>query len=604
MNFINPWGLLFGLSIPAIILLYLLKQQHEDVEVSSTFLWRMALKDVQASQPWQRLRKNLLLLLQLLAATVMTFMIARPYLASQVQGYDYVVILDASASMQAVDVKPSRFEKAKGEINKLIDGLLPQEHMSIVAVDSKARIAANWSSDRAALKEALNSLKPVNAADNMDDAVSLAQAMVKERDNARIYIYSDKPYGFDDKAYQSVVIQGDPINRAVVGVSYTASDDGTAVLSKIINFSEDAALSVECLADGKTIDVKEVDIPSGKTADVYWDDIPDKAGIIEIRILNEDDLMADNAGWVTIHTADKAKVLLATQRNAFLEKVLSLRNDMDVLKTTYDQVDDMSGYRLYIFDGYMPAETPKDGNMIIFNPKGENDLFKIGESYEPGNIKARDLSVYAYLMQYVQPEGFHIARAVDIETPPWADVLFGDETHPLMLIGQQDTRRIAVFPFDVHDSDIPLKVDFPILMQNILAWMLPPVVDSDVRIYAGMDVNINPLPQAEHVDVIAPSGKATALAPPFPIAPFANTDEVGVYTVEQRWSDGSAKGYFTVAIPVEQESDLTAQGKSYAQETPRQTDANPVSRTELWPYLAWIALSIVLIEWQVYQHGY
>ncbi|AEE96729.1 VWA domain-containing protein [Mahella australiensis] len=604
MNFINPWGLLFGLSIPAIILLYLLKQQHEDVEVSSTFLWRMALKDVQASQPWQRFKRNLLLLLQLLAAAVMTLMIARPYLASQAQGYDYVVILDASASMRAVDVKPSRFDKAKGEIDKLIDGLLPKEHMSIITVDGKARIAANWSSDRAVLKDALNGLKPGNAADNMDDAVYLAQAMLKERKDARVYIYSDKPYGFDDKAYQSVVIRGDPINRAVAGVSYTAADDGIAVLSKVANFGGDATLSVECLADGKTIDVKEVNIPAGEAADVYWNDIPDNAGIIEIRILNEDDLMADNAGWAAIRAADKAKVLLITQRNAFLEKALSLRNDIEVFKTTYDQAGDMSGYRLYIFDGYMPAETPKDGNIIVFNPKGENDMLKVGASYEPSGVKARDLSTYADLMKYVRPEEFHIAKAVDIEVPTWADVLFGDETHPLMLAGEQDSRRIAAFAFDLHDSDMPLKMDFPILMQNVLAWMLPPVVDNDVQIYAGSDVDINPLPQAENVNVITPSGKTVAVAPPFPPAPFAYADEVGVYTVEQRWNGGSAKGYFTVTIPTEQESDLAADGKSYAQAPSQQTGANPVSRTELKPYLAWLALLLVLIEWQVYQRGY
>lgn len=604
MSFANPLGLLAALSIPIIVILYLLKQQHEDVLVSSTFLWRRALEDMQVSQPWQRLKRNLLLWLQLLIAIAMSLAIARPFWSSQAPGSDYIVILDRSASMQAMDVKPTRFDRAKDEIEALIDGMLPSESMSIISVDAKVHMVANWSSDKAMLKESLKAVAVSNARDNMDDAISLAQAMIKEHGSARVYIYSDKFYQFDDDNYRSIVFQGNGQNRAVTAVSYTLTDDGPLVLSKIANWGGDVSIALECLADGKTVDVKEADIPAGQTADVYWSGIPDKAAMVEIRILDRDDLMADNSGWVAINNHDKAEVLLVTQRNAFLEKALSLRRDIDISKTTYEQADKMSGYRLYVFDGYIPPRVPEDGDIIIFNPKGANDLLKVGQAYTPQAVNICASSSYMGLLEHVQPDHFHIAEAVDLALPPWAEVVLDDGTHPLMLVGQQGNQRIAAFAFDLHDSDIPLKVDFPILMQNLLNWMLPPVVDSDGQIYSGQSVDIHLLPNAQMVDVVTPSGKTVRIAPPFPAAPFADTQEIGVYTVEQRWDNGSAKGYFTVQVPVKEESDLQAKGRAYPTTVPYLDVQKPAISKEWWPYLAWAALVLVLIEWRVYRRGY
>src|SRR5690606_19439043 len=114
------WGLLFLLFIPVIIILYLLKQQHEDLPISSTYLWERALEDAQARVPWQRLRKNILLFLQLASVFLIALAIARPFFNKAATGQDYIVILDCSASMQAQDIKPSRFSKAKEDIAKLI----------------------------------------------------------------------------------------------------------------------------------------------------------------------------------------------------------------------------------------------------------------------------------------------------------------------------------------------------------------------------------------------------------------------------------------------------------------------------------------------------
>ena len=58
------WGLL-ALIPPAIIALYFLKLKRIPLEVPSTYLWRKSIEDLHVNSIWQRLRKNLLLYLQL-----------------------------------------------------------------------------------------------------------------------------------------------------------------------------------------------------------------------------------------------------------------------------------------------------------------------------------------------------------------------------------------------------------------------------------------------------------------------------------------------------------------------------------------------------------
>ena len=108
MHFLAPAALVFAAAIPVVIVFYLLKRKRVVRLVSSTLLWQRFLSETQASAPFQRLRKNWLLILQILLLIAAVLALSRPYFSAKMKPAQLrVVVLDASASMQATDETPS-----------------------------------------------------------------------------------------------------------------------------------------------------------------------------------------------------------------------------------------------------------------------------------------------------------------------------------------------------------------------------------------------------------------------------------------------------------------------------------------------------------------
>jgi Ca-activated chloride channel family protein len=117
VSFLSPLALLGLLFVPVVLAMYLLKLRRDQQVVPSTLLWQKLLTDVEANAPWQRLRRSLLLLLQLLLVALLAILAARPFLdrPAGLAG-DVVVVIDTSASMAATDIPPDRLSEAKAKV--------------------------------------------------------------------------------------------------------------------------------------------------------------------------------------------------------------------------------------------------------------------------------------------------------------------------------------------------------------------------------------------------------------------------------------------------------------------------------------------------------
>src|SRR3954463_1333624 len=156
MNFLAPTAFFFALLLPVVIVFYLLKRKRVVKLVSSTLLWQRFLSETQASAPFQKLRKNWLLILQIILLTIAVFALARPYFAAKAKPAELrVLILDSSASMQATDESPSRFEKARAEALKWVDSLANNDQMVILQAGANTEVKQPATSEKATLRKAL-----------------------------------------------------------------------------------------------------------------------------------------------------------------------------------------------------------------------------------------------------------------------------------------------------------------------------------------------------------------------------------------------------------------------------------------------------------------
>src|SRR6266498_77966 len=107
MSFLAPLAFItFALSLP-LVLLYFLKVRRRERRISSLLLWESSRRDHEASAFFQRLQRDPLLALQLLALLALTVALARPAVTVMGHGAKRVaIVLDISASMKATDVWP------------------------------------------------------------------------------------------------------------------------------------------------------------------------------------------------------------------------------------------------------------------------------------------------------------------------------------------------------------------------------------------------------------------------------------------------------------------------------------------------------------------
>lgn len=612
-------GLLL-LAVP-IILLYMLRLRREDVAVSSSFLWRRALLDRTANMPWNRLRRNLLLLLQLLLLLLLVLSLARPFFnADTVATGNVVVILDASASMQATDEADgaSRFERAKREAGTLVDGLSGDARMSLVWAGPAPQVLVSASGNKTALRTALAGMSASNGGVDMGQATTLAVADARQLADATVVLISDGafegagalPQVPGKAAY--INVGKSSRNIAITTLSLRAAPGGPQLFASVLNSGGQPASALLTIStDGKLRDSRMLQLKAGEEQPVTLAGLPLDTQLAEASLQVGDKaadvLAADDRAWALLPKPPSSNVLLVTEGNSFLEKSLNLLPNVKLFKATPSTYAPSEGFGLTVLDGALPAQLPP-GNLLIFAPPPSPLMAVSGTLAYPaiGQVAVNDP-----LMRFVDLSGLHIAAAQKIAPPAWARVLVRTPTgEPLIMAGETEGRRVAVVAFDLHKSDLPLQIAFPILMANMLEWLQPrTAVDAPPTLAPGDPISIRALPAADEVRVTLPkdaptANKITTLHPTGQTS-FAGTEVLGVYSVQQ-FAAGkplSDPEQFAVNLP-STESNVTPHPELAFTGTQGSPTTGIEKRPlEIWPWVLAASLLLLSLEWWYYNRG-
>lgn len=604
MNILNPLALLFGLLFVPIILLYLLRLQRREQPVSSTMLWKQAALDREANTLWQRLRRNLLLYLQLATLALFIFALVRPYLniGGGLNGR-LIVLLDASASMQATDVAPTRFDAALVEVRRLIDGLSEGDEMLLVQVDGSPRGLSGISNNRDELLSALALARPGLAAANWSAAIPLATAA--SNGNTTIVVISDGANADDLKllgrATQYVPIGASGDNVAIGSVTLRRTQGGQAAFVRVNNNSQSDDEVMISVGDGQQVfDTRSLKIPAGQTAAFTVPQLP--AGITSVRAsidkASHNTLVLDDVVHAVGANTSLRRALLVTRGNRFLEQALGALPNLQLTRAI--SLSAASGdrpYDVYILDSAyaLPGEFPAGANVLVI---GTTEIFtSSGLFTDTQFVKAENHPA----LSNVTWRAVNVQQAESLVAPTWLQPLVEARGGTLLWAGSNPgagtgggLNRVMVMPFELRRSDLPLQLAFPILLANSIDWLAPP---------QGLSVpaSVNPgevvgLPTGARITT--PDGAVSTSDG----RGFAATQSLGVYKV----SLGELEGRFAVNFINSRESDVTPNPSLLIASGVAARVASGGGQTgqrEIWPYVAAVSLILLLIEWWIYQRG-
>jgi hypothetical protein len=626
MSFLAPLAFLAAaIAGPIIVAMYLLKLRREDHVVSSTFLWRGMIRDVEANAPWQKLRPNLLLLLQLLILLLLVLALARPFFQTTgIAGRNLILIIDRSASMGAMDGSPTRLDAAKDLADRLVGQLPDNGRATIIAAGGQMEVPASSTSDRRELRQAIaNIALRHGGGSDLAQPLALAAALAAREPQSEIAVISDGNVSFPDDQTMPVPVRYFPIGRednnvAINAVALQQTGAGQVLFVQAINYGQETVTRrLDVYLNDALFNAYNLTLQPGQERSVV-EEVDADVTVAEARLSGEDVLPLDDQAWAVRVLSDDTRVRLVGDGNYFLETGLSLLPGVQVdqesatWSASQDEETTAAKVPVTILDGVVPTALPA-GNLFFIAPPRSTDYFSVTGEIEfpalfpsPGddpilrNVSIRDVS---------------ILKTVQLVPGSWARVVVDSDETPLLMVGERDGRRIAVLAFDLHQSDLPLHVAFPLVLSNIISYLAPGSGAEAAQLTPGEPLALPIDPAITNVRLTRPDGtQLESQKGVFSLDDrlriqndqlvYADTDSPGVYTLALfRGDDLQARLRYAVNLFSVQESAVQPQETlAIPQESglqsaiTRERDA----KQEFWRWLAIIALVVVVIEWLVY----
>lgn len=619
MSLIAPLNFFFAALLGAIVLLYVLRLKRKERVVPSSLLWQSAIRDLQANAPWQKLQSSLLMWLQLGFLLLAVLALVRPALKVLASGGQTIaIVIDSSASMQATDVTPSRFERARGEASRLVNALASSDAGTVIAAGANTRVLSPLTTDKNALKRAVAQASPSDTSADLREAIVLASSLLKDKKNAQIYVLSDGATPpLQDLSTGSAGLQFVKIGTRSDNVALTALDArrgyGTSnraqVFATVANYSpRPQKINLELSRDGDLVEVRPIALPAatqssggdlqpGQKSELF-DALPFDSGQFSARFDFKDDLANDNVAYARLDPPRQMNVLL-TADNVFLEKALNV--DPNVRLFTGSPRSG-TAYDVVVCDGSVPSDLP-DTNQLIFNTFTPlSPVEKIGVVPQPG---VADYDRNDPVTRYAPWNDLKFAQSLAVKLKPWGRALVEAQNTPLIVAGERGNKRVIWCGFDVRESDFPLRVAFPIFITNSLHWLSAPRGGSSLTdgaaLRAGQPIPILAPQNAHEITVKAPGGSTdrVAVRSDEPVL-YDGASRVGVYTA----SSGDWSQSFAVSLLNKTESDLTPHDSlKFGEKNMVPSENRARTNRELWGYLIALALCVLGLEWWVYHRG-
>jgi hypothetical protein len=661
LNWINTlpayqW-LILGLVPPLIFLLYFLKLRRTPLEVPSTYLWTRTVEDMHVNSIWQRLRKNLLLLLQLLAVILLMFACLQPGCEGEkLAGDRFIFVVDQSASMSATDTETGipRLEEAKNQIVTLIDRMKSSDAAMLISFSDRAIVQQSYTTNKSQLKRKVKAIEQTEKGSDINEALLAASGLanpgrtsdrnsaidvqVAEALDATLFVFSDgQVKNVPTFSLGNLTPEYRPIGslepQGNVGITAFSINDQMDVGEQVQVFGrlknsgmEDKSVGVSLFVDGELQDARgSVQVPGLGSASLQFDltgfmsDL-DKATPIRMVIDDEDIYMQDNSAYCILNPPRVANVLVVSDYNKYLELVTQTDRIQKIAKVQYEDREYLKDkkyveratlgfYDLIVFDQCSPAQMPIC-NTVFWGAMPRSEDWRTVQNLKTSPIV--DVDTSHPLMFAVQMGNVNILTGQTLAGPKGSVSLIDSPAGSIMMLGARGGFEDLVIGFSLVEyqangdtlinTDWPRKLSFPLFVQNVLS-----VLGGGARFNAsrtnspGAILTIKTLVPYASVNVKDPANNTTKLRSRNDNTfVYAQTERSGVYEVSDPDSE-SVDQMFAVNLLDRVESDLAVREelKLGYEEIEGKVSTAP-ARRDYWMWLVVVALVVISIEWYVY----
>jgi hypothetical protein len=643
--FLNPWALALAGLAGGIVLLYILKLRRKRITVSSTLLWESSLRDYKANAPWQRLRSNLLMYLQILAILLLALALARPFVfGTALTGGRTVLIIDTSASMLAKDEAPDRLGRALAAAGAAVNDFGRGDEGMIIAAGPQPRVLQSFTKDKGALEAALKRVPGLaGGPTDLDAALRLVSSIAAgSQGRARVVIFSDgavpdlDPFSTSDLKISYFPVGKESANAGIVsaGARREPLGDRYELFAAVHNYfatPREADLTIS--VNGEVADVRSLELESGQRREIVLSNLPYTPQPLEIKLEQAEDgdlLAADDEAWVVLPLQQRFKVALATSgESLLLRRVLGSMKDIDLYdydgkQLTGSMPNPAGKIDIWVVDGDAPyKEDPGASYLFINTTKGAalpvvaGDEVQTDFSADPPVIPTIVGADAAHpVLRYVNVSDLRLNAMRRVKLQPWGRAIVDASEGPLIVEGSFNGQRTLYLAFDLYGSDLPLRAAFPIFMTNALNLLGASSSGAAGQpVPAGDRVNLTAPVGAEQVQVAEPGGGNSTIALDSRGFTLSDTARAGIYrlTFGSHANPKLGQQFVPVSLVSDNESDL-APGKTLRIKGEQQAiaDAGGAKAVEIagtnkvrvnnefYAWLLGIVLALVALEWFLY----
>ncbi len=637
------WLLAAPAFIGALILLYFLKLKRREVVISSTFLWHRALNDLRVNSPLQRLRMNLLLVLQLLALIALLAALARPVSnMGGLAGTDSILLIDVSASMQATDDGgDSRFELALAQAQEIVDDLPRGDRAMVIAFHDDVEVLTDMTESKALLSRALEDIEVTDRPTRLGPAIHRVRALLNSAERSpELYVFSDGRVGsLEGVALEDNVpvhfrpVGGDSGNLGIVGIDVamaTGLGEDTRVFVSVQNAGKDQQkVGVDFFIDEELIDSRELTLagrderhPNGGVGSAPFEvplfDDGREFRRVKVVLDNKDALAIDDTAYAVLGDRDLIKVLLVTGGNLFLHSALNEdplifktpRGDVPLLAPGDFNPDDPSlrEYDVIVLDRFAP-ERLRAGNYLCFGTAPPFAEFE--DTGQMENTRVLDWDETHETTRFVNFATLALPVARRFKLGERHTVVVRGTGGPIVVDARDGDRRAVVCSFDLLSFPVEgawtFDPSFPIFLANTIRALGGSGEDKrkGSLVRTGATGELHFPASAVKATVSPPHGDSYDL----PILQgdevlyLTRLDRVGIYTVKFKDEKDAEVRVARFAVNVvdadeaviEPAARLTLENREVVGE-----EEEIQSKKDMWKLVAGLALLFVMFEWWLY----